>query len=106
MEEKQEQIELLVLLDVTPLEDKEKFEKHVKKEGFKVVEGENFVYTAKSSTTLFATKAYILEVFKIGLQKVNFDGEANLIFLLNETPYPAYYYDKKLKEFEQVKEEN
>ncbi len=103
--EKQEQIELLVLLDTTPLEDKEKFEKHLKKEGFKIVEEEDFVYTAKSSTTLFATKAYILEVFKVGLQKVNFDGEANLIFLLNETPYPAYYYDKNTKEFELTKED-
>ncbi len=101
-----DQIELLVLLDVAGLEDKEKFEKHVKKEGFFTVEGENFVYTAKSSTSLFATKAYILEVFKVGLQKVNFDGEANLIFLLNETPYPAYYYDKTTKDFEQVKEES
>ena len=98
------QIEVLVLLDVTPLEDKEKFEKHLKKEGFKTVENENFVYTAKSSTTTFATKAYILEVFKVGLQKVNFDGEANLVFLLNETPYPAYYFDKNTNEFELVKE--
>ena len=39
-------IEVLVLLDVGGLEDKEKFEKHVKREGFKPVEGEDFVYTA------------------------------------------------------------
>lgn len=101
----QEKIELLVILETTPLKDKEKFEKHVKKEGFKIVEGEDYVYTGISSTTLFATKAFILEIFKEGLKKVDFDGEANLIFLLNETPYPAYYYDKNLKEFEQVKEE-
>ena len=59
-------IEVLVLLDVGGLEDKEKFEKHVKKEGFKPVEGEDFVYTATSTTTTFSTKAYILEVFKTG----------------------------------------
>lgn len=28
-------IEVLILLDVVELEDKEKFEKHLKKEGFK-----------------------------------------------------------------------
>ncbi len=100
-----EQIELLVLLDVTFLEDKEKFEKHVKKEGFLKVEGEEFVYTAKSSTSLFSTRAYILEVFKVGLQKVNFKGEANLIFILNEISYPAYYYDKTTKGFELVQKE-
>ncbi len=99
-----EQLEVLVLLDITGLENKEKFEKHIVREGFIVVEEENFVYTAKSSTTTFSTKAYILEVFKKGLHKQDFKGEANLIFLLNETPYPAYYYDKNTNDFELVEE--
>lgn len=94
-----EKLDVLVLLDVSGLEDKEKFEKHLKKEGFNIVADEPFVYTAESSTTTFSTKAYILEVFKKGLQKNNF-LDANLIFLLNETPYPAYYYDKKTNNFE------
>ncbi len=103
MEKQNEQIEVLVLLEVEKLEDKEKLEKHVKREGFKIVEEEAFVYTAKSSTSMFATKAYILEVFKKGLQKTNFKS-ANLVFLLNETPYPPYYYDETTNEFELVKE--
>ena len=97
-------IDVLVLLDVGGLEDKEKFEKHVKKEGFNAVEGEKHVYTANSTTTTFATKAYILEVFKKGLEKSGFN-DANLVFLLNETPYPPYYYDKKTNSFEELKEE-
>ncbi len=103
MEKQNEQMEVLVLLDVEGIEDKERFEKHVKKEGFKVVEEEPFVYTALSSTTMFSTKAYILEVFKKGLQKTVFKN-ANLVFLLNETPYPPYYYDNTTKEFELVEE--
>ena len=99
-----ENIDVLVLLDVGGLEDKPKFEKHIKKEGFSIVEGESFAYSATSTTTTFATKAYILEVFKKGLQKSGF-SDANLIFLLNETPYPPYYYDKNTNEFEQIKEE-
>ncbi|MGB5792146.1 hypothetical protein [Poseidonibacter sp.] len=94
-----EKLDVLVLLDVSGLEDKEKFEKHLKKEGFHTVPDEAFVYTAESSTTTFSTKAYILEVFKKGLQKNTF-LDANLIFLLNETPYPAYYYDKNSNDFE------
>ena len=94
-------IEILVLLEVTDLENQEIFEKHVKKEGFTKVENEEFVYTAKSSTTLFATKAYILEVFKKGLQKTTFT-KASLVFLLNETPYPPYEYDKSTNDFEVV----
>ena len=101
--EKIEEMEVLVLLDVVEIEDKNKFEKHLKREGFKIVEEEEFVYTAKSSTTMFSTKAYILEVFKKGLQKTNFKS-ANLVFLLNETPYPPYYYDNTTKEFELVEE--
>ena len=100
-----EQMDVLVLLDIVGLEDKEKFEKHLKKEGFKTVEEEDFVYTAKSSTTTFSTKAYILEVFKVGLWKQEFNGNANLVFLLNETPYPAYYFDKTTNEFELVEQE-
>jgi len=99
-----EAIEVLVLLDVGGLQDKDKFEKHVKKEGFTPVDGEDFVYTGNSSTTTFSTKAYILEVFKKGLQK-NVFNDANLIFLLNETPYPAYYYDKETNDFELLEKE-
>ncbi len=95
-------IELLVILDVTGLKDKEIFEKHVMKEGFIKVPEEEFVYTAKSTTTTFATKAYILEVFKKGLQKTEFES-CNMVFLLNETPYPPYVYDKKTNDFEEAK---
>ncbi|AXK49410.1 hypothetical protein CRU87_04885 [Aliarcobacter trophiarum LMG 25534] len=96
-------IDVLVLLDVVGIVDKDRFEKHVKKEGFIRVENEEFTYTGNSTTTTFATKAYILEVFKKGLQKAGFDS-ANLVFLLNETPYPAYYYDKTTNDFELSKE--
>ena len=92
-------IDVLVLLDVVGLEDIDKFEKHVKKEGFIKVQNEDFVYTGNSTTTTFATKAYILEVFKKGLQKSGFET-ASLVFLLNETPYPTYIYDKNTNDFE------
>ncbi|WP_428023784.1 hypothetical protein [Arcobacter sp.] len=95
-------IELLVILEVSGLKDKEVFEKHVVKEGFIKVPDEEFVYTGTSTTTTFATKAYILEIFKKGLQKTEFDS-CNMVFLLNETPYPAYTYDKMTNDFEEVK---
>jgi len=92
-------IEVLVLVDVKNLENREVFEKHIKKEGFEVIPNEEHVYTGQSSTTTFSTKAYILEVFKKGLQKSGFD-ECQIVFLLNETPYPPYYYDKTTNDFE------
>ncbi len=92
-------IDVLVLLEVDGLQDREKFEKHIKKEGFIKVENEDFVYTGNSTTTTMATKAYILEVFKKGLQKSGFK-DASIVFLLNETPYPPYIWDKNTNDFE------
>lgn len=92
-------IEVLVLIEFNNLENKEVFEKHLKKEGFASVPNEAFVYTGESSTTTFATKAYILEVFKKALEKTSFD-DCQMVFLLNETPYPTYIYDKKTNDFE------
>ena len=99
-----ENIEVLVLLDVSGLEDEEKLNKFLKRKSFKIVEGEKNVYTTTSTTTLITTKTFILQIFKEGLEKAGF-VDANLIFLLNETPYPAYYYDHDTKDFEFVEEE-
>ena len=99
-----ENIEVLVLLDVSGLEDEEKLNKFLKRKSFKAVEGEKNVYTTSSTTTLITTKTFILQIFKEGLEKAGFI-DANLIFLLNETPYPAYYYEHDTKDFEFVDEE-
>ena len=99
-----EQIEVLVLLDVSGLEDEEKLNKFLKRKSFKIVEGEKNVYTSSSTTTLLTTKTFILQIFKEGLEKTRFK-DANLIFLLNETPYPAYYYNHNINDFELSKEE-
>lgn len=99
-----DEIEVLVLLDVGGLQDEEKFEKFVKRKSFKAVEGEKHVYTSTSTTTLVTTKAFILEIFKEGLQKAGFE-DANIVFLLNEKPYPPYYYDKETGFFEEIKQE-
>ena len=96
-------IDVLVLIDITNLNDKEKFEKHIVKEGFKIVQGEDFVYTGESSTSNFSTKAYILEVFSKAIQKSSCE-KCNMIFLLNETPYPSYAYNDDLKVFDLVNE--
>ncbi|CAI8237342.1 MAG: hypothetical protein ABF301_05205 [Sulfurovum sp.] len=102
MKEKPENaIDVLVLLDVGGLQDEEKMEKFLKRKSFKVVEGEKHVYTSFSTTTLVTTKAFILEIFKEALQKGGFEN-ANLVFLLNETPYPPHYFDKSTGFFEEI----
>ncbi len=92
-------IEVLLLLEVLNQDNKVVFDKHLKKEGFNSVPEEPYVYIGESTTTTFATKAYILQVIEKGLLKTKFDS-CNLVFLLNETPYPAYTFDKKTNGFE------
>ena len=92
-------IEVLVLLEVEGLQDVESFEKLVKRKSFKAVGGEKHVYTSTSTTTLMTTKTFILQIFKEALEKAGFES-AKLVFLLNETPYPPYVYDKNTNDFE------
>lgn len=95
-------MELILVVDVQGLEDTEMFNKHLKKEGFIKVEEEEFVYTATSNTTTFSTKAYILEVVKVGLNKSGFK-ECKLIFQLDELPWQAYKFDHSTNDFEEAK---
>lgn len=96
-------MEVIVVLELNGLKDKEVFEKHVKKEGFIVVPDEQFAYTATSTTTTFSTKAYILEVFKEGLLKSGFES-CNMIFNIEGLPWQAYKFDFDTNSFEQAAE--
>jgi hypothetical protein len=98
----QDQINVVVLLDIKGLEDKQAFESHLSKEGFANVENEEFAYIGTSTTTIPTTKVYIVEVFAEALQMQNFKGEANLIFLLNETPYPTLRFDTSSNQFKVI----
>ncbi|AXX86310.1 hypothetical protein [Malaciobacter marinus] len=104
MEEKQEQeeLEVLVVLELKGLQNQDIFEKHVTKEGFKIVEGEKFAYSGKSTTGTFSTKAYILEIFRKGLSKVEFET-CGMIFQIGDMPWQAYKFDKTTNEFNEVK---
>lgn len=92
-------MEVIVVLEVNDLTEKEKFEKYLKKEGFNSVENEEFVYTGTSTTTIFSTKAYILGVFKEALELVTFD-KCKMIFQIAENPFEAYVFDRTTNDFE------
>ena len=92
-------IEVLLLIEIINQDKKEVFDSHLQREGFNSVPSEPYVYTGESTTTTFATKAYILQVVEKALLETKFDS-CDLVFLLNETPYPAYTFDKKTNEFE------
>jgi len=93
------EMEVLILLDVKNLDKKEIFEAYIKKEGFLVIEGEDYVYGGTSDTSAMQTQAYILATFKDALDFSEYES-CSMVFLLDETPYPSYVYNKTSKEFE------
>ena len=92
-------IDVLVILEIDGLEDKDRFENWVRKDSFKKLEDEEFAYTSSSTTTIITTKTYILASFKRALKKAGYK-DAKIIFLLNEIAYPPYIFDHDTDDFE------
>lgn len=85
-------MEVLLIVEVSDLAEKKIFEKHLKKEGFIVISGEDFAYEGNTTTHLFSTRAFILEVVEKGLMKSGF-STCKIIFQVGENPMEAYIYD-------------
>ncbi len=95
-------MKVVLIVDVLNLADRPVFEKHLKREGFIKIEGEDFAYEGEAHTHLFNTRAYILEVVTKGLSKSGFD-ECRIIFQIGENPMEAYIFDEQKREFVEAK---
>ena len=91
-------MKVILIVDIYNIADKMIFEKHLKREGFTAIKGEDFAYQGEAHTHMFNTRAYILEVVTKGLSKTDFD-ECKIIFQIGENPMEAYIYDKHNREF-------
>lgn len=94
-------MKVILIVDVKGLTDRDIFEKHLKKEGFTPIEGEEFAYEGDTTTHLNNTKAYILNILKKGLKKTQFK-KCKIIFQVGENPMEAYEFNKKEDEFDGV----
>lgn len=83
---------VVLIVDVEGLKDKVVFEKHLKKEGFTPIPEESFAYQGDTTTHLFSTRAFILEVVEKGLKKSGFQA-CKIMFQVGENPMEAYVYD-------------
>ena len=93
---------VIVIVDVEGLCDQAVFEKHLKKEGFTPISGESFAYEGDTTTHMFSTRAFILEVVEKGLQKSGFES-CKIMFQVGENPMEAYVYHSEKNLFEEVK---
>ena len=92
---------VVLIVDVEGLNDKVVFEKHLKKEGITPIVDENFAYEGDTTTHMFSTRAFILEVVEKGLKKSGFTS-CKIMFQVGENPMEAYLFSQKNDTFEQV----
>lgn len=94
-------MKVVLIVEVEGLKDQVVFEKHLKKEGITPIEGETFAYEGDTTTHMFSTRTFILEVVTKGLKKSGFEA-CKIIFQVGENPMEAYLFDHKNDTFEQV----
>lgn len=94
-------MDVILMVHVTGLKDQAVFEKHLQKEGFAPIPDEPLAYCGTTTTHLFSTRAYILEVVEKGLKKSGFES-CKIIFQVGENPMEAYLFDKSNDSFDQV----
>ena len=92
---------VLLIVEVEGLKNQTVFEKHLKKEGFTPIPEEVFAYEGNTSTHMFSTRAFILEVVEKGLKKSGFEV-CKIIFQVGENPMEAYLFNHESDTFEQV----
>jgi len=90
------------VLLIEGLKDQTIFEKHLKKEGLTPIVDEPFTYEGTTTTHLFSTRAFILEVVDKGLKKSGF-LTCKLIFQVGENPMEAYLCDTLQDAFVEVR---
>jgi hypothetical protein len=93
---------VILMVMVEGLKDRAIFEKHLKKEGFTPILGEEFAYEGDTTTHLFSTRAFILEVTEKGLKKSGFTS-CKIMFQVGENPMEAYVYNLEKEAYEEVK---
>ncbi len=92
---------VILIVEANGLQNEEIFESHLKNEGFTPIEGESFAYEGTTTTHLFNTRAYILEVVGKGLQKAGCNG-CKIVFEVGTNPMEAYLFNMAKNLFEAV----
>lgn len=93
-----EPLSVVLVADIKGLQDKETFEKHLKREGFKPIPDEPFSYIGETTTPKINTVLYIFDAVEKGMKKSGFD-DCKIIFQIGEYPMEGYRYDRAQDKF-------
>ena len=91
--------EVIVVVDIQGLKDRERFEKYLKKYGLNKIEGEDLAYKGESSVSIFNARAFILDTLKKALSKGGGADFFSVAILLADNPMERYLFDSKKKDF-------
>jgi len=94
-------MQVILVLLIEGLKDQTIFEKHLKKEGLTPIVDEPFSYEGTTTTHLFSTRAFILEVVEKGMKKSGF-LTCKLMFQVGNNPMEAYVFDTLQNTFYEV----
>ena len=94
-------MKVVLIVEVEGLKDQAVFEKHLKKEGITPIAEEEFAYEGETTTHLFSTRAFILEVVEKGLKKSGF-LTCKMMFQVGENEMEAYLFNHDNDTFEPV----
>ena len=92
-------MKVILIIEVQELKDKIVFEKHLKNEGLTPIENEEFAYEGETTTHMYSTRAYMLDVVTTGLSKTSFHT-CKMIFQVGENPMEAYIFNHEDNSFQ------
>jgi len=90
--------DVLVVLDIEGLDDRDAMERHLRREGLRGIEGEDFAYLGSTTTEKINTLLYVLDGVKKAIRKGGF-SRCTMMVSIGEYPMESYRYDRDKEDF-------
>jgi len=91
-------LDVLVVLDIEGVEDRDAMEKHLRREGLHAIDGENFAYLGSTTTEKINTLLYVLDGVKKAIKKGGF-SRCTMMVSIGDYPMESYRYDRDKEDF-------
>ena len=85
--------DVIIVLNLTGLIDQHAMEKHLRREGLKVIEGEPFAYMGSTTTHKINTLLYVHDGVKKAIHKGGFSS-CNMMVSIGEEAMESYRFDR------------
>ena len=90
--------DVIIVLDIQGLNDRQAMEKHLRREGLKTIEGEPFAYMGSTTTHKINTLLYVHDGVKKAIHKGGFSS-CNMMVSIGEEPMESYRFDRERDAF-------